>query len=172
MVDGKQTQASPGDSGSAANTPCSGRSKLFGCDMAILDDGFQHMQLHRDLDIVLLNGTEDRMFPLGSLREPLSALRRADVLCFSGKGELPGSRYLKDRPVFRHRVAAVRLQIGSDPSAFHDPGPGIRRGSPGVGDSQSSSISLDRRRTRLESRSAHDLPRSPRLFRRGVAGHP
>ena len=34
--------------------------RLFGCDVVVLDDGFQHLQLERDLDIVLLNGTEDR----------------------------------------------------------------------------------------------------------------
>ena len=102
--------------------PARAAADLFGCDMAILDDGFQHMQLHRDLDIVLLNGAEHHMFPLGTLREPLSALRRADIVCFSGEDELPGRRYLADAPIFRYRVAAVRLQIGSDPPAFHDPG--------------------------------------------------
>ncbi|HKR33167.1 MAG TPA: tetraacyldisaccharide 4'-kinase [Terriglobales bacterium] len=48
----------------------------------LLDDGFQHRQLHRDLDIVLLNQEvlSDKLLPLGRLREPLSALQRADVV--------------------------------------------------------------------------------------------
>ncbi len=48
----------------------------------LLDDGFQHRQLHRDLDIVLLNQEDlsDKLLPAGRLREPLSALRRADVV--------------------------------------------------------------------------------------------
>ncbi len=50
----------------------------------ILDDGFQHHPLARDLDIVLLDalwpGTADRLFPAGTLREPLCNLRRADAL--------------------------------------------------------------------------------------------
>lgn len=48
----------------------------------LLDDGFQHRQLHRDFDIVLLNQEDlgDKLLPAGRLREPLSALRRADVV--------------------------------------------------------------------------------------------
>jgi len=48
----------------------------------LLDDGFQHRQLHRDFEIVLLNQEDlsDRLLPAGRLREPLSALRRADVV--------------------------------------------------------------------------------------------
>jgi tetraacyldisaccharide 4'-kinase len=48
----------------------------------LLDDGFQHRQLHRDVDIVLVNSEDlaDRLLPAGNLREPLAALRRASVL--------------------------------------------------------------------------------------------
>lgn len=48
----------------------------------LLDDGLQHRRLHRDLDVVLLTrrDVEDTLLPAGDLREPLSALRRADVL--------------------------------------------------------------------------------------------
>jgi tetraacyldisaccharide 4'-kinase len=60
--------------------PARAASKLFGCDVIVLDDGFQHLPLKRDVDIVLVNGSEDSMFPLGSLREPLSALARANVV--------------------------------------------------------------------------------------------
>lgn len=51
------------------------------CDSIILDDGFQHLRLYRDCDIVLVDATVDlgktRMLPFGTRREPLSALRRA-----------------------------------------------------------------------------------------------
>ncbi len=51
------------------------------CDSIILDDGFQHLKLHRECDIVLVDATVDlgktRMLPFGTRREPLSALRRA-----------------------------------------------------------------------------------------------
>lgn len=48
----------------------------------ILDDGFQHRQLHRDIDILLLTTRDlhDRLLPAGNLREPLAAFRRAHIL--------------------------------------------------------------------------------------------
>jgi len=48
----------------------------------ILDDGFQHRKLARTVDIVLLQRADlqDDMLPVGRLREPLSALERADIL--------------------------------------------------------------------------------------------
>lgn len=53
-------------------------------DIFILDDGFQYRRLKRDLDIVALDATgpfgNGRLLPRGILREPLSALRRADIL--------------------------------------------------------------------------------------------
>jgi tetraacyldisaccharide 4'-kinase len=53
-------------------------------DCIVLDDGFQHRKLARDLDIVLIDATKDCMeehlFPLGWLREPVSSLKRADVI--------------------------------------------------------------------------------------------
>lgn len=56
-------------------------------DLLILDDGFQHRRLRRDLDIVLLDATAPfgygRLFPRGLLREPLASLRRADVVVLS-----------------------------------------------------------------------------------------
>lgn len=54
----------------------------FGTRLHLLDDGFQHRELARDLDLVLLNASDftDRLLPGGRLREPLSALKRADVV--------------------------------------------------------------------------------------------
>ncbi len=48
----------------------------------LLDDGFQHRQLARDVDIVLLHRSDftERLLPVGRLREPLSALVRADFV--------------------------------------------------------------------------------------------
>lgn len=48
----------------------------------LLDDGFQHRQLARDLDIVLLTrkDVDDVLLPAGDLREPLAALRNADII--------------------------------------------------------------------------------------------
>jgi tetraacyldisaccharide 4'-kinase len=48
----------------------------------LLDDGFQHRQLHRDVDILLLDRQDwtDSLLPAGNLREPLKAARRAGVI--------------------------------------------------------------------------------------------
>ena len=55
--------------------------------LVVLDDGFQHRRLHRDLDIVLIDALEpfgfDHVFPRGTLREPFSNVARADVVCIS-----------------------------------------------------------------------------------------
>jgi tetraacyldisaccharide 4'-kinase len=51
-------------------------------DIWILDDGFQHRQIHRDLDIVLHDvslNLEDKIFPEGFLREPFLSLKRCDI---------------------------------------------------------------------------------------------
>lgn len=54
----------------------------FQTQLHILDDGFQHRSLARDFDIVLMTESDfdDRLLPLGRLREPLSALKRADAI--------------------------------------------------------------------------------------------
>jgi tetraacyldisaccharide 4'-kinase len=48
----------------------------------LLDDGFQHQRLGRDLDVVLLTlqDARDWLLPAGNLREPMASLRRADVV--------------------------------------------------------------------------------------------
>jgi len=55
----------------------------IGCDVLVMDDGFQHWALERDLDIVLLDASQPRrlnhLIPWGNLREGFGALRRAGV---------------------------------------------------------------------------------------------
>jgi tetraacyldisaccharide 4'-kinase len=89
--------------------PALAASELFGCNVIVLDDGFQHLPLKRDVDIVLVNGTEDSMFPLGHLREPLSALERADIVVLVGIDSIPVSlsRYVRTASVFRCKAAPV-----------------------------------------------------------------
>ena len=58
-------------------------SKKFDAQVLILDDGFQHWQLYRDVDVVLVDGTNPfgngHVLPRGILREPLEHLSRADI---------------------------------------------------------------------------------------------
>ena len=56
--------------------------QMLGPQLHLLDDGFQHRGLQRDFDIVLLTARdlEDRLFPMGRLREPLRSLDRAHAI--------------------------------------------------------------------------------------------
>jgi tetraacyldisaccharide 4'-kinase len=57
-------------------------STPFSSVLHLLDDGFQHRQLHRDIDILLLDGGDllDCLLPAGNLREPIRAFKRATIL--------------------------------------------------------------------------------------------
>jgi tetraacyldisaccharide 4'-kinase len=65
--------------------------KRFSSKLHLLDDGFQHRRLHRDFDIVLLPEEDQRgtLLPTGRLREPLSALQRADAIVLADPAEKP-----------------------------------------------------------------------------------
>lgn len=65
-----------------------------GCDVVLLDDGFQHRRLRRDLDVVLIDATRPwgfgHLLPRGLLREPLSSLRRADLVLITRCDQVSG----------------------------------------------------------------------------------
>ncbi len=85
-------------------------------DLIILDDGFQHRSLFRDLDIVLLRKRDltDRLLPFGRLREPLSSLKRADAVVLSYQEVEPFEFSFQDKPVFKmfrsFRILDTRLK--------------------------------------------------------------
>lgn len=62
-----------------------------GADTLILDDGFQHRRLARDVNVLLWDDTavasHGRLLPAGSLREPVGGARRADLLLLVDRGE-------------------------------------------------------------------------------------
>jgi len=64
-------------------------------DVFLLDDGFQHLQLAREADLLLIDATRslgsERVLPAGRLREPLSAMARADFLVFTRTRTAPGT---------------------------------------------------------------------------------
>ena len=60
----------------------------MGADVAVLDDGFQHRHVQRDVDIVLLaaeHGIQNALLPRGLFREPVAALTRAHVILVTRK---------------------------------------------------------------------------------------
>ncbi|MGQ9898261.1 MAG: tetraacyldisaccharide 4'-kinase [Acidobacteriota bacterium] len=69
-----------------ANRFANGRfaETTYGCDVFVLDDAFQHLQLARDLNLLVLDATDPfgngELLPFGRLREPLYALKRADAI--------------------------------------------------------------------------------------------
>ena len=69
-----------------------------GCDVVLLDDGFQHRKLYRDIDIVLFDRSEkvNKIFPYGRLRESIIGLKRADIIiCTNVVGDEEGGFALK-----------------------------------------------------------------------------
>jgi tetraacyldisaccharide 4'-kinase len=93
--------------------------KQFGAQLHLLDDGFQHRQLARDFDIVLVTPEDarDRMLPAGRLREPLLALGRADAVVLAS-GADPAKFPLDGKQVWRVRRGIVAENIPPQPIAF------------------------------------------------------
>jgi tetraacyldisaccharide 4'-kinase len=62
-------------------------------EVLVLDDGFQHRRLRRDLDVVLIDATNPwghgHLFPRGLLREPRTSLRRADMVVLTRSDQVP-----------------------------------------------------------------------------------
>jgi tetraacyldisaccharide 4'-kinase len=70
----------------------------LGATVHVLDDGFQHMVLARDVDLLIVDAADaerPRLLPTGRLREPLSAARHADAILVSGEGS--DARAIADR---------------------------------------------------------------------------
>jgi tetraacyldisaccharide 4'-kinase len=100
------------------------RLESEGADVFLLDDGFQHLQLARDVDIVLIDRlqppSEDKVLPAGRLREPLSAVNRADLVVYTrtDKAErtVRAIQALKKFPIF---PASTKLVGFRNCSAAH-----------------------------------------------------
>lgn len=75
--------------------------------VVVLDDGFQHRRIDRDLDIVLLDALEpfgfDHVFPRGMLREPVGSLARADIVALSRSDAAD----TQQRAAIRRQVEAI-----------------------------------------------------------------
>jgi len=92
-------------------------------DVFLLDDGFQHLALARDIDIVLVDSTrplhQEYGLPAGRLREPVSAMARAGVVVFTRVEQTPrhqpAVRKLPELPIFSASTALIgfRPLIGS-----------------------------------------------------------
>jgi len=93
----------------------------FGSECFVLDDGFQHLRLARDLNIVTIDATNPwgggRLLPHGRLREAREGLSRADCVVItrcdqaSGVDELQAeiASLIRGRPIFRSQMRPVRV---------------------------------------------------------------
>lgn len=81
----------------------------------VLDDGFQHRTLNKDLEIVVVSGSDSwgngRLFPRGSLREPLSALKRAGLVVVTNPPTAAASSDIAQ--VLRLRASAATVLCGA-----------------------------------------------------------
>jgi tetraacyldisaccharide 4'-kinase len=91
----------------------------FGAQLHLLDDGFQHRALVRDFDIVLVTpqDAKDRLIPAGRLREPLSALRRADAVVLAS-GASAEAFPVDGKLVWRVRRGIVAENVPARPVVF------------------------------------------------------
>ena len=91
----------------------------FGAQLHLLDDGFQHRALARDFDIVLVTPQDanDQLLPAGRLREPLSALRRADAVVLAS-GASAESFPLEGKIVWRVKRGIVPQSVAPRPVVF------------------------------------------------------
>lgn len=85
----------------------------FQADCLLLDDGFQHLRLERDLDIVIVDALNpfgyNYLSPRGMLREPLDALKRADVIVLTHVDQC--SQDTIDRVIDRLRKIAGHIPV-------------------------------------------------------------
>jgi len=98
----------------------------YDCDCVILDDGFQHRRLHRDLDIVLIDAVNpfgyNHLLPRGLLREPLRSLRRADLIVITRTEQVSSSQLSQIRTELNQYIQDKLpvVEVAFEPTFFLD----------------------------------------------------
>ncbi|MDZ7263017.1 MAG: tetraacyldisaccharide 4'-kinase [candidate division KSB1 bacterium] len=89
----------------------------FGSEIILLDDGFQHRRLQRDLDIVLIDATRGfgagLLLPAGFLREPISSLKRSHLIWLTRIDQALGYQQLIET-IRRHTMVPIL-------TSYHEP---------------------------------------------------
>jgi tetraacyldisaccharide 4'-kinase len=109
--------------------------KDFGTEVFVLDDGFQHLRLARDLNIVCIDATNPwgggRLLPYGRLRESLEGMSRADCVVLTRCDQVESVAALREevvrliggRPIFESRMRSVRVvSLKNGPETIAVPG--------------------------------------------------
>jgi tetraacyldisaccharide 4'-kinase len=93
----------------------------FGADVLLLDDGFQHQRLARNVDVVLIDALNPfgggQVFPLGRLREPPAGLARAHLIVIT-RSDLSDLTAVIERQVRRWNGRAPVFRAGVEPQAW------------------------------------------------------
>lgn len=105
--------------------------RQLGCTVHVLDDGFQHLQLARDLDVLVTTMgeiPEGRVLPMGRLREPMDAAARAHVLVVSdataGAAATEAWALGISQSCGARRTLARPILVGPAGPGFRTPAPG------------------------------------------------
>ena len=95
--------------------------RQFDTDCFVLDDGFQHLRLERDLNLLTIDAAnpwgDGHLLPYGRLREPLSGLSRADCIVITRTDQANNldalqteiRRFAPDVPIFRSRMNTSQI---------------------------------------------------------------
>jgi tetraacyldisaccharide 4'-kinase len=108
---------------SSADRIAAGREAIkdFGTDCFVLDDGFQHLRLARDLNIVTIDATNPwgggRLLPHGRLRESIEGMSRADCVVITRCDQVESvarlreeiAQLIDDKPIFESQMRMVRV---------------------------------------------------------------
>jgi tetraacyldisaccharide 4'-kinase len=108
---------------SSADRIAAGREAIkdFGSDCFVLDDGFQHLRLARDLNVVTIDATNPwgggRLLPHGRLRESVEGMSRADCVVLTRCDQVESvtavreeiAQLINNRPIFESRMRMVRV---------------------------------------------------------------
>ena len=92
-------------------------------ELILLDDGFQHRKIHRDLDIVLVDATRpfgfERLLPRGLLREPIPNLARADVVVLTRCDQVTSQRRMEiKKRILQWHPAVLWAEAEMRPTTF------------------------------------------------------
>ena len=96
------------------------------CDCVILDDGFQHRRLHRDLNLVLIDAVNpfgyNHLLPRGLLREPLGSLKRADLIVITRVEQVPAAHISQIRAKLKRYIhdGIPIVEVAFEPTFFLD----------------------------------------------------
>lgn len=89
-----------------------GKALEASVDVFLLDDGYQHLQLARDVNILLFDGSkklkQQWLLPAGELREPIKEVRRADIVVITRKVEVPS---IEAQDSQKYRIFYAQTQL-------------------------------------------------------------